>query len=251
MQKLLQTQFAGLQKKIHRPYCNTVLVRVPKSYLYHEKHDLNPKKVEYTEQLFALELHTTFEQLRNQACAFWNLQQDEYLLFGHKFESISFLSPDGRDSLAAFFEHLRVRHPLLHLLRAGSEQSASSKVAVEAAKIRTPVESSQGSRKYRELKEQDKNRRDFEEANFKRFLEKYPGQKPFDKRHLRKAQEPRGLDPDTYFQTLLVNVLLLLVTILPIFYSLDYTQSFFIQAGVKNGFEPVGRQGYSGVSNGS
>jgi hypothetical protein len=137
---------------------------------------------------------------------------------------------------------------LLHLLRPGSEQSASSKAAVEAAKIRTQqsVESSQGSRKYRELKEQDKNRRDFEEDNFKRFLEKYPGQKPFDKRNLKdKSAMPREMDPDTYFQTLFVNVLLLLVTILPIFYSLDYTQSYFIQQAVGNTFNPD----YASVSN--
>jgi hypothetical protein len=60
------------------------------------------------------------------------------------------------------------------------------------------------------------------------------------------------MDPDTYFQTLFVNVLLLIVTLAPILIASDHVNNYFIQDYVKKTFEAEGYDhltGFSDISN--
>ena len=59
------------------------------------------------------------------------------------------------------------------------------------------------------------------------------------------------IDPDTYFQTLLINLLLLVVTLTPILVYHSMTENFFLSASLSNLFERnhVGSRDYVGLAN--
>ena len=95
-----------------------------------------------------------------------------------------------------------------------------------------------GNKKLYDLKSQVEKKNALHRENFNKFLSKYPGQKPFDISELKdKTKVDESIDPDTYFQTLIVNVLLLIVTLLPILFMNDYNERYWMQKSIKSLFD--------------
>ncbi len=82
-------------------------------------------KVEYIEQKFVLSSQTTFQQLLAECSMFWSLDPEEFSLFGSKFENIMCLNQQKDHPahyVTSYFELLRIRYPLLYLLRPENSQ---------------------------------------------------------------------------------------------------------------------------------
>ena len=78
-------------------------------------------KPEYVQQKFLLTSMTTFEELLIESCNFWAIDTSaEFELFGHKFENLMNLNVEKdhkAHKVSEYFELLRIRNPLLYLLR--------------------------------------------------------------------------------------------------------------------------------------
>ena len=72
------------------------------------------------------------------------------------------------------------------------------------------------------------------QQNMQNFIKKFPGQKKFElqkmkRRHLASS----SLDPDTYFCTFIINVMLILVTLNAIFTQRNFSEEYFIQRNIE------------------
>lgn len=100
-----------------RPYCNRVTVRVARSELMQIQ---SRRQVIYLEQEFKLEKDTDFETLKTQCCRFWGLSESEYSLYDSKYSHLMALNDDKAHpahKVTNYFEVLKMRDPLLYLLR--------------------------------------------------------------------------------------------------------------------------------------
>ena len=199
-------------------------------------------KVEWVEQEFVLTPQSTFASLLKEATAFWGPEvcEEDFQLFGHKFENLMCLNADPKHPahrVSAYFELLRTRYPLLYLLRTENHDSNTT-IQKSATLIKTSIVTAVNNKRLYDLKSQVEKKNALHRENFNKFLTKYPGQKPFDISELKdKTKVDESIDPDTYFQTLLVNVLLLIVTLLPILFMNDYNERYWMQKSIKSLFD--------------
>ena len=94
-----------------RPYCNKVMVKVPKTELLQIE---TRKQVVYLEQEFKLTKDTNFVTLRDMCCDFWGLKRENYSLYDAKFGHLMALNSDERHpahSVSDYFEVLKMRYP--------------------------------------------------------------------------------------------------------------------------------------------
>ena len=67
------------EQKVKRPYCNEVIIKVSDSDMLQS----TKKKKTYKEQSFRITIDTSFEMLRDMACEFWAMNQNEFSLYDH------------------------------------------------------------------------------------------------------------------------------------------------------------------------
>lgn len=226
-------------QQIDRPYANVVLVKMPK----HEGSNLpRPQKIDYIEQKFVLTHETTFTQLLKECCAFWGVPQAQFQLFGHKHENLMSLNSDPlhpAHRVSHYFQILRLRYPSLHLLRPNTEKAQLNPTQKAASLIHAEWSKEQlRQTKDYDLLSQQKQMEETQDRNFKMFVDKYPHQAPYNSRNTKETEKfDRINDPDTYFQTLLVNILLLTVTIIPIFLLKNFSADYFTLTHAKDLFD--------------
>ena len=103
--------------EINRPFCNRVMVKVPRTELLAIE---TRKQMFYKEQEFKLTKDTDFETLRISACDFWGLNQEEYSLYDDKMSHLMALNNHinhPAHSVSDYFEILKKRYPSLYLLK--------------------------------------------------------------------------------------------------------------------------------------
>ncbi len=173
----------------YRPYCNSVLVKLPRSEIMKMP---TRNTVEYEEQWFKLSQETTFQQLLHQCCQFWGLTQEDFSLFGQKFENIMCLnikSDHPAHRVSSFFELLRLRYPQLYLLRPDLEETKIKPVQKLSSKIKSNSKAKTANKKDVYDLDQKKLREEgIKKKNHEDFLKKYPGQASFDISEINKKQ---------------------------------------------------------------
>ena len=100
-----------------RPYCNRVMVKVPKTELLKIE---TRKQIVYLEQEFKLTKETDFPTLKDMCCDFWGLENSNYSLYDQKLGHLMALNIDehhAAHTVSDYFEVLKLRYPSLFLLR--------------------------------------------------------------------------------------------------------------------------------------
>ena len=177
-------------------------------------------------------------------CDFWGLDRSNYSLYDAKFGHLMALNSDEHHTahtVSDYFEHLKMRHPSLFLLKDELEKpEIRATVQRESAAIKAPR--GRGANPQSALIMSQDNRAskeaELQRRNVEHFNKAFPGQEKYhlDTRKSEKRVSTSFL-PDTYFLTFLANALLIISVMVFFFQTRDIKEEFFIRTTVNNFFE--------------